>query len=562
MLTRREALAVPAVAVLQGQSAGEPMALTAGPLSLTFEPSLAFVRYLRFGPHEVLRGIYAAVRDSVWGTVAPKVSNLATEIRAGSFQVTFDVDCQDPDKAIAYRWKGRLTGAASGEIRFTFDGEALSDFERNRIGFCVLHPIAECAGKPCVVEEGGGQITRGTFPLAIAPHQPFFNMKSIAHELPGGARVKVAFEGDLFEMEDHRNWTDGNYKTYCTPLARPWPVKVKKGDRVSQAITVTVQADRAPAIIRPAAVEITIAGQPTGAVPQLGACYTPGAAIPTGLSHVRVEFDGTSVPSLAIPIEAAVHLGDNPEAQLAALARTNAKIARWLIFKNGEKSTKAQWITLARRYLKNAPIASGTNIYFTELNRERPPVDLIDQACYSLNPQVHAFDNTSLVENLEAQGDTLRSARAFLGTKPIAVTPITLRPRFNAEAKVRVMNPPDPRQSTPFARAWTLGSVKYMAENKAASVTYFELAGPGGLAGTPAGRLFEDLLTLQGAAVHAALSSDPLQAVALVAVRGRRRHTFVANLTPRSQVIHCAHTTADGLVPLLPYSVKMYQSEI
>jgi len=85
-MLRRDLLALPFA--LQAQNAlfltgtpdlpSTPPELKAGPLSLIFEPGLGFVRYIRFGEHEVLRGIYAAVRDKSWGTVAPKVSNLKT----------------------------------------------------------------------------------------------------------------------------------------------------------------------------------------------------------------------------------------------------------------------------------------------------------------------------------------------------------------------------------------------------------------------------------------------------------------------------------------------------
>ena len=26
------------------------------------------------------------------------------------------------------------------------------------------------------------------------------------------------YEGDIFETEDQRNWSDASYKTFCTPL--------------------------------------------------------------------------------------------------------------------------------------------------------------------------------------------------------------------------------------------------------------------------------------------------------------------------------------------------------
>ena len=47
-------------------------------------------------------------------------------------------------------------------------------------------------------------------------------------------------------MEDQRNWTDASFKTYCTPLARPFPVPVQAGDRVDQRVALTVNCDGLP----------------------------------------------------------------------------------------------------------------------------------------------------------------------------------------------------------------------------------------------------------------------------------------------------------------------------
>ena len=59
---------------------------------------------------------------------------------------------------------------------------------------------------------------------------------------------------------------------------------------------------------------------------------------------------------------------------------------------------------LARQHLASynpkAKIGAGSNAYFTELNRGRPPISAVDFISYSINPQVHAFDNASLVETL------------------------------------------------------------------------------------------------------------------------------------------------------------------
>ena len=78
----------------------------------------------------------------------------------------------------------------------------------------------------------------------------------------------------------------------------------------------------------------------------------------------------------------------------------------------------------------SALFAAGSNAYFTELNRGRPPI-FPDAVVYSINPQIHAFDNFSLVETLATQATTVESARRLSGGKPVIVSPVTLKPRFN-----------------------------------------------------------------------------------------------------------------------------------
>ena len=64
------------------------------------------------------------------------------------------------------------------------------------------------------------------------------------------------------------------------------------------------------------------------------------------------------------------------------------------------RSTRSATMKIARSVLgSRARIVSGTNAYFTELNRERPPVPDSNLVTYSINPQVHAFDPLSLIEN-------------------------------------------------------------------------------------------------------------------------------------------------------------------
>jgi hypothetical protein len=209
-----------------------------------------------------------------------------------------------------------------------------------------------------------------------------------------------------------------------------------------------------------------------------------------------------------------------------------------LVFHEKESSTSEKWLALARKVLRGAPVGGGTNVYFTELNRTRPKPEWLDVACYSINPQVHAFDDRSLVENLEPQAATVASARSFLGSKPIAVTPVTLRPRFNANDPATIDRNPrkyDPRQASLFGAAWTLGSVKYLAEAGASSITYYETAGPGGWldAGRvhPLYHVLADVNEFAGGDVIPLTTAEPLGAIALMLRKGSRTRVLASNLT-------------------------------
>ena len=67
------------------------------------------------------------------------------------------------------------------------------------------------------------------------------DIRAISHDLHAGGTVEVRMDGDAFEMEDQRNWTDASYKTYCTPLAAPFPVTIEQGETVRQSVTIGVR---------------------------------------------------------------------------------------------------------------------------------------------------------------------------------------------------------------------------------------------------------------------------------------------------------------------------------
>jgi hypothetical protein len=275
---------------------------------------------------------------------------------------------------------------------------------------------------------------------------------------------------------------------------------------------------------------------------------------------------------LGAPLEIAVYLskqGDHERelAEVAGWHRPDDSIVRWLIFQEGEKTTPPVALDSARQALAprtpQAQFAGGSAAYFTELNRERPDLSGADLLCYSVNPQVHAFDNTSLIENALAIGDTVESARQLGGNRPVAITPITLRPRFNPDAtgasslsnENAVPSAVDPRQMSLFGAVWTLASLKTIAESGAGSATYFETVGWLGVMerdlGSPASDQFQSIAggvfplyhvfaavgEFSGGEVIACESTHPLFVTGLVLAKDDRRRIVLANLTPDAQTL-------------------------
>ncbi len=231
----------------------EPRILRAGPLQVSYQNGE--LRDLRLGQTEVLRRVYGAVRDRDWGTVAAHISEEQIADNGDYFRVEFAA--RHRQNEIEFDWRGVIVGERDGTVSFEFDGRALRDFWRNRIGLCVLHP-PDCAGVAARTHaEGARQSTR--FPLHIAPHCPFENLSALSYQLAPDLWARVEFEGEVFETEDQRNWTDASFKTYGTPLALPFPVQVAAGARVAQRVTLRFEGALPPfAAFRPNA-RVTVA---------------------------------------------------------------------------------------------------------------------------------------------------------------------------------------------------------------------------------------------------------------------------------------------------------------
>jgi hypothetical protein len=180
-----------------------------------------------------------------------------------------------------------------------------------------------------------------------------------------------------------------------------------------------------------------------------------------------------------------------------------------------------------------------------------------------VNPQVHAFDNESLVETAECQAATVASARQFCGDLPLAIGPITLKMQFNPnatgpESEIEPGILPfqiDIRQMSLFGAAWTTASLKYILESGVYSATYYETSGWLGVMETEAGppapdrfrslpgsvfplyHVLADVGEFAGGQVIPTHSSDTLRIDGLALRRGDKTRVLIANLSPQVQKV-------------------------
>ena len=198
-------------------------------------------------------------------------------------------------KGYAARYAGRVTLQFEAEsITISFEGAAVEEFSSNRIGLVVLHHPDE-AGRPVTVTAPDGSRSEANFPTHISAHQPFKDIVALDWESDHVA-YRLDFEGDVFETEDQRNWTDASFKTYSTPLSKPFPVTHQTGDSIRQRIRLSARQI------------IHILNKPSGVVPALGtsagtsASQAPGSAgsLPAEFAPLLVEVALEADPALGL----------------------------------------------------------------------------------------------------------------------------------------------------------------------------------------------------------------------------------------------------------------------
>ncbi len=603
---------------LFGTEVPEPKVRTlrAGALSAVLDNGA--LRYIKLGETEVLRAIAFLVRDENWGTFTPEINNLKVREGKSDFRVTYDARCKDAKRTLTYR--AEIACSAEGTLRFNATAMPETDFLTNRTGFIVLHPLTGVAGCPVEVEQVDGGKVKDRFPAIINPIQPFFGIRSLRHKVASGIFATCRMEGETFEMEDHRNWTDASFKTYVRPLAQPWPYTLPKGVEIRQSVSLTFagKLPRPKATGRAKPVEIAL-GRVGGAMPAVGiaipaaeaeAALSNAAQIAaSGVPHLVCETDGRR-GGLAGTLGAYQRLGQAtkadvilevilpgeqaPDVELAriATAARDAKLTPAAVAvspamdlrgvlpgsKGPEGPTLEAIYKAARAAFPGVKLGGGTFAFFTELNRKRPPAALLDFVTHTTCPIVHAADDVSVMETLEALPYVVQSAKAFIGGKAYHIGPSSIPARLNPYGASAASNPGngrvcladmDPRQRGLFGAAWALGYVAALAPGGLWAITLGAATGPTGMIyrrtnfsqpyfddiGAPAlyplYHVVAGLAAAGGGKLVGVKSAAPSK-VAALACRGKSgTELWLANLTGETQVAKVAGFNGGGVLRML-----------
>jgi D-apionolactonase len=559
-----------------------------GPLSLIFlEGDL---RRVTFHGVEVLRRLSYPVRDTSWGTLP--VLTLDETLDRDATSLTYRHRFAAPDG----RFDGTFTvtaqtGADGARIAASVTLSPQQPMQVNRAGFTLLHPLAGFAGAPVTLTHPDGSETTPTIPRLISAGQPARNIAALRHQTLGIA-VQIAFTGEVFEMEDQRNWSDASFKTYCRPLSDPWPYTITPDAPVQQSVQITLTGSAtAPRQSQPTTTQATL--------PQIALAHEAGlstapalARFPTlpVLARITPATDDAELKALARPevtLELVVdHPADLPPlaarctaaglnpARVVALPRAYLKSHQpegpW-----PTGPTPADLIAPLRHAFAQAQIGGGSLTNFTEFNRCPPDAQALDFVTFGTTAIVHAGDDLSVLETLEALPHIFASAAALSAGRPLRLGLMSIGMRSNPYGASVAANPDrqrlamamdDPRQPTAFAAAFALGLLAAAARHGVASLALGMADGPLGItAGPDLTPLAEVILAAAAMAGDAVSVTDD---AGLVSIHGPRG-ALIANLADTARTLslpHRArilgttnHTTEPGTVTLAPLDVALIQ---
>lgn len=458
-------------------------ALRCGPF--TGERYAGSLRWLRIGDRECIRMVGLVVRDRAWRTLAP--ATVRERQRAGGWTI----NGHTPVGSASLAWSLSVARRADGiDVRATMIADG--DVVINRAGIVVLLPTATFAGAGFIANHASGGTTRGRLTRTIAAHQPMLDLGALRVAARGGPVLSLRFEGDIFEMEDQRNWLDPSFKLYNRALSRPVPYRIRHGTRVEQHVVIDVVSKVQKA--RPA----RPARRPAcrGKLPALGIATAPSRVpdhpdVIDALGEASPAFILHRTDREARGVRAAARLANSLGAALRVETFGDSTVLANAIGRTGPASIAPYFSGphLMRQLLaKDLPITGGSFADFVMLNRNTIAPHAI-RVAFALCPTVHARDDRSLIETLDTLTAVFDQARGIAGTRPLQVGPCTLLRRLapptgrpaTRGSGAGADDDVDPRQHALIAGAWLTSTIALAAVSGVSDLCTFEGEGVRGL---------------------------------------------------------------------------------
>ncbi len=457
---------------------GTPGRLRAGAIELQWQDGRLIG--LTAGGHVVWQAVMFLYRDPRWGTPRHVVDQVAVDDQGDGFMVQLQGSCP---AVPALRWKTHVSGHVDGRIVYSVEAELQQDLLTSRTGICVLHP-ASAAGRTLEVEHVDGRVSRSQFPQHISPWQPFTQIRALRHRFAPGCWAQCRFEGDDFEMEDQRNFSDASFKTYSRSNFMPRPFRLDAGMRVRQSVT--LELEQVPRRARRVVVSsvtlaiVDVPGEDGGRLPALGLQHQLDASAADALPdfwhqrHDLRQSGGLPVqglfgvpvtwPPATAPMRVDLVMDDDQHAESAcrALAHACAKAGR-VVAELALFPTTARSLEHARACFPSTRVGGGTAFFFTHLNRLTLPPGL-DFVTYTTCPIVHVADDLSVMQSLGTLVTQVQTLRMRGVDGPVRVGPVGIGMALDpfgvgvvGESYARLaMARDDPRDRTAFGQAWML----------------------------------------------------------------------------------------------------------
>lgn len=443
------------------------------------------------GEREVLRCIFVSVRDRNWREIAPTRWETATDDSGW----TATLKARHSGDQIDFEWQGRLEiGDDLRVFRFDFEGRAHRDMEVCRLGMVVLHPVDSIVGAHLTATGPEGTqrltVTRDIQPqpivngLPCAMTQPF---SELMIERVDFGSLSLRLTGDLFELEDQRNWGDASFKTYCTPLRLGFPRSVTAGSTVRQAVEVSFRPGRTARVTSAAklrnswnAVGPALKSRP--AIGRVAPAHVPsgrGMDSFLGWDYIQVPLkpdepegleDWLGALSEHTQLELTLLLARDTDLTTSVvdlLRKYRLRIGRLLLkdahlaLPTAEAVAKIR-ATLLAGDVDGIPLLAVPRGQFVELNRD-VPLDLpVDGIAFPVSSTVHSDDPTTIADNLGAVTDMVGTTLRITEGTQVSIAPLALY--FPA-----VENPSSfPK---PLVIPWLAGIVARAASAGIASIT-------------------------------------------------------------------------------------------